>query len=145
MGRDPGRSRQYTRILIPGWEAFLVSMVMAGLLYPLKVQLQSSSPVEFFNKGSKYHEPKWLLKEPQGPSFQNLVRPHSPTLCRVWTVCLGELADSVIGKNSLAKLGFSCFRKAIWPDNIGCTDPQHTTDTQTHRDWLSASHVHWES
>lgn len=58
----------------PGREASLVSMVMAGHSSPLKVQLPSSSPVESFNKGSKYLGSKWFLKEPPSPSFQNLVK-----------------------------------------------------------------------
>lgn len=38
-------------------EAFFLFTVTAGLSYPPKVQLPSSSPLEFFNKGSKYLRP----------------------------------------------------------------------------------------
>lgn len=66
---DPGGQVITKHILNPRREAVHVSKVMAGLSNPLKVQLQSSS---LFQQRSKYHRLKWLLQEPQPPSFHPL-------------------------------------------------------------------------
>lgn len=72
VGRDPGQSRQW----ISGFQGGSLSCLYRNgwTLLPSKLQLPSSSPVDFFNKESKYLGPNWLLKESPSPVLQDLVK-----------------------------------------------------------------------
>lgn len=71
---DPGQSRQRD-ILIPEWEAFLHSMVVAGLLLPSKSSAAKFKSSGIFQQGIQISGTQQSSQGgPHPPSFQNPVK-----------------------------------------------------------------------
>ena len=143
---DSGQSR-HGDILIPAWEAFLHSRVMAGLFLPSKSSAAKFKFSGIFQQGIQVYGIQLSSQGgPHPPSFQNVAKASLVHHLQGLGIYFGEWGDSLMGKNPSAQVLASALhsvpgRPFDLTDNTGHRTTTYNTDTQT-QDLLSASHVH---